>query len=375
MPKARVRFEPADLDVGTEAPTAATALAWKPASQRRLTDEAGSATFDALPTSGGHLSAVAPGFAVAHRALDTSTRSADPVLLELEPGEPRRLVVLDASRSPIEGVLIRIHPGDLTAARTDRDGEATLRSTPADETVEISTDRKQGFVELPELAEGGGEPLVIQLGASETRIDEWEPVIRGQISDIEGQPVPWAEIFYWRADELPPSRDRDSKPRSGAVRQARSDDEGFFVLDRLHDEGPWNIEVRPGSGYLPAVRHGVVALPEWQADEGSILDFVLERGLLIEGRVLSIEGEPVAGAQVHVVDPVKRESASGQIASTTTDTAGHFAFEETVRDLRGLGLLVLAQGYQLKQVEIGDASGQSPRSRSRSPSIPGARFE
>ena len=326
-------------------------LFWHPAPQVRKASTSGKATFLRAKDQTLHLAAFARGHAVSHSRIEPDAQD---VRIEIEPGTTREILVVDAVLSPIPGALVQLHPGAFSVATTDRDGRATLRSTSGDHGLSLFTEEASTTVELPPIDPKEEQPLVIQLPQRVRRNAGGDFTIRGQVLDTEGQPLAWAEVFCWKSDEIV-SRDGKGRPRSPAILSTRSGLDGSFQVGELNASGPWSIEVFAAPQYLPSARQGVLAVTdENRSREDNVFTIHLERGLRIRGHVASVHGEPVQGAEIFLIDPVKRLTADEVSGKTATDLTGYFAFEHPIPAVTGLRLLALAYTFAATEVQLDD---------------------
>ncbi|MEM8885992.1 MAG: carboxypeptidase-like regulatory domain-containing protein [Planctomycetota bacterium] len=125
------------------------------------------------------------------------------------------------------------------------------------------------------------------------------------------------------------------------VGRAKTDRRGRYVLSV------------PGSG-----RYAIRASAEGHGQEGRAarvvtrdvegVDFHLDRGERIAGRVVNRDGEPIEGAHVQLTDPAGAFSTGAPKIETSTDAEGRFELVANARFLRFGGmsyLVVRAHGY------------------------------
>jgi len=151
--------------------------------------------------------------------------------------------------------------------------------------------------------------------------------VRGRVLEQgSGRPVAGALVRSWGG--LPPAIALAGSPTA----VSRSD--GSFLLEGV----PLNAtrlfathEDHPGQKDLAALLAGK-ALPGGkplfaQGERTATRDVVLPRGGIVRGTVSDADGNPAAGATVHVVSPDARAAAlvGGASNEATTDDRGHFA--------------------------------------------------
>ncbi len=249
--------------------------------------------------------------------------------IALEPGETIQGQVLDKSGAPVDAVEVRIAPADPIAAmrmrfqrgaepdaRTGPDGWFALEDRRRGETIDLSVSR-EGYV-----ASGARgvqvpppNPLTITLDASSK--------VSGRVVDLEGKPIVGATIGLQRTR----SEGFGGRSMQFQMRNDESSDaEGKFLFDA----------VDPGTIALEASAPGMQkkSMPSVEVPSGKdITDvaFVLEAGATLEGRVLSSDGQPVAGAEVGAVEEGgERMMVRGMSERSPTDGDGRYRLESLI---------------------------------------------
>lgn len=128
------------------------------------------------------------------------------------------------------------------------------------------------------------EPLVVRLTKAFS--------LRGRVESVGGEPIAEAEVGFAWQDALPD--EEGGLPAGPSLAwKARSDRDGRFTLTGLpRGEGELSIEA---GGFVP-LEDVPLSLPG--PEPGAERTFTLERGNLLEGRVTTSAGHPVAGAKV-----------------------------------------------------------------------------
>lgn len=245
----------------------------------------------------------------------------------LQPGITTTGKVIDAGERPIAGATVELkrwHGGDSgerafrrrdpdppppLRATTDREGRFTLRDQSPGRfrmTVEaagFATAEVPG-VEIP------AEPGPADLG---TVVLEPEAPLEGRVADPEGQPLAGARVWVLPFDPL---EEAMFVVQGGAAvaPDALSDAGGWFRVPGLRAGQPVNLSVKL-QGFAPARVYGLRA-PTTEA-----VEVVLSPASRVSGRVVDLQGNPVAGAAV-VVRPVRFLALGGGQAVTTTGSSG-----------------------------------------------------
>ncbi len=163
---------------------------------------------------------------------------------------------------------------------------------------------------------------------------ESEEVLRGRVVDEAGEPVAGARLDLRWQDHL----EEEPERRIGTplLRMTRSEADGRFELR----------EIPEGSVSLGAAAPGFVALAGMEielprpADAGE-LRLVLDRGAVVQGRVTSAEGEPVAAVRVAV-----------EGAAATTDDDGFYWLEGAATGPRDVLFLHPRYGRLAKPFDV-----------------------
>ncbi len=216
----------------------------------------------------------------------------------------------DATGRPLPGVTIRLYRGfeDLFLA-TDADGRAKLpRPRPGyHETVDFW---KEGYVQERKMWSDINPPYKPIPDSLDARLKLGAGRIGGTIRDEDGKPVAGATLHLY---ESPPYR----KAWKGMVTNlpVSSDAEGRWTTGSVPPETcPIHGEVDHPEFQFGRLDH---SLDRLRAGKG---DVVLKRGAIVEGRVLTDGGDPIAGASV-----VAEESRSNlEAPETRTGPDGRF---------------------------------------------------
>jgi hypothetical protein len=317
------------------------------------TESASSGSFDFRRLAPGityELRAVRPGsFPAASRVTAPRPGSeGEAVRLQLLPTRPIHGVVVDAGRQPLSGVTLRLLPSrrpDFPApaaepeaaagGASDVKGRFQLVDVPAAE-VDLEAE-KPGFTRLRlrgiRLSPGSGPldlgTLVLQQGAA----------LAGTVVDARGKPLSGAKIFVV---ESLPRRGTEEEVLRKLKPQASSGPDGRFQLRDQPAGVPLSLVVL-AADHLPGPFRGI------RSPSPEPLMLRLEPAWSLRGRVVSAEGEPVAGARLELrwqaVLPDDERQAVGPtiLRDAASDRDGRFALDGMPGGTAWLG--VTAHGF------------------------------
>ncbi len=239
---------------------------------------------------------------------------------------PVTVSVVDSSQKPVEGALLRVasygakeSESRLRFVRSDARGQAQLDLNPSQWNPRYFGNViafKQG------LAVGGGSIIGTQV-----TVALLAPVPRGgKITDKNGQPVAGAKIEFSFADASQPTE----TVATGLEDVILMGDPGELatpLFTRTDAKGQWTIEALP-----PRSRVGVNVRAPGFASTSLLLEngvaqkpLVLAPGANIKGRVVGIDGAPVAGV---LVRPFKTgEFGPNQLERVETDATGNYSLD------------------------------------------------
>lgn len=297
-----------------------------------------------LPGGTWSLEARAAGYAplsVPGLALPEGAGSTDLGTVMLPPGVAVEGYAVDPRGRPVEGAEIGAadsstsvammrfgRPEDRTpAAVTGADGYFRIEDRRAGETINLDASRP-GYARsaAPGVRVPPEEPVRIVMQPAS--------VVEGRTVDDDGKPVAGAKIVL-----IPTERRGGFQMRDGT-----SDDTGAF---RIEDVPPGALEAR---AMAPGFQAAYVSNLEARAGQDlKGVEIVLATGAVVEGRVLSPSGKPVAGANVELMEEEARGSfrmpvsaatdgdgryrLDGLAPGTRTIQATHEGYRRAVRDL------------------------------------------
>ncbi len=306
-----------------------------------LTDDRGRFEVPALPADRVDLEARRQGFAptvVPGVAVAPGPGPADLGTLTLLPGVRIEGRVADATGRPLAGTGAwlteggRAQAGTLRRrepdARTDEAGRFAVADLARGRRVNVLVAR-EGYV--PSWVAGVEAPTARPLAV----VLEPASRLRGRVEDASGEPVPGASVRL-RPAPPPPGTVGLEPRRSDNTADAEAGHDGTFAF----------AEVAPGAVTLEASAEGFLS-PEPVAVQvppnGEIEDvrLVLGRGAVVSGGITTAEGEPVAGARVHI-GPAQAES----------DAEGRYRLAGVPPGLKALVLSHPAYKGRTQQVDI-----------------------
>jgi protocatechuate 3,4-dioxygenase beta subunit len=264
-------------------------------------------------------------------------RQGPPLVLTLTPAGSIPGRVVDAAGQPLGGAQItaRILSTGFSQKGTwsRADGRFRLsRLPPGNLFALIAT--HDGFAPASVKADALSSPRPVRI------VMERGATVLGKVLDPEGQPVPGAAL------DLRTYRDDGSIQRllGASAGKAASDPAGSFAIPHL-GSGRFELRVTRSGFATLSVPEIEVAAGAARVDLGPL---TLARGSVIEGRVTDPAGAPLPEAQVtptSAPDPLASGFSVSDIPpETSTDSEGHFRFEDLRRGAR-FGLRVERSGF------------------------------
>jgi hypothetical protein len=266
-------------------------------------------------------------------------RGAQSLRIVLSPARSARGRVSNADGLPVADAEVRLTPSllrgqrslkaesgepaagdDPFAARTDSRGQFVITQAPAAQ-VDLTV-RKRSHA--PSLVRGiriPPGPGTAELGTVVLRPGAR---IAGRVIDRTGKPVADAGVHL--VESLDRLDDRSAR-LEGEEPDAVAGDDGRFALEDLASGLPLNLLVR-APGHLPAGVRNV------RAPSPKPLTVRLEAAALLRGRVVSAEGDPIAGARIDflweasVPDRPERKTGAPVERSTASDRDGRFELRD-----------------------------------------------
>jgi RNA polymerase sigma factor (sigma-70 family) len=174
--------------------------------------------------------------------------------------------------------------------------------------------------------------------------------VGGVVHDEAGKPIAGVSV---RLDWLEPNPGRppakDGSPsRSRRRATVRTDADGRFQYSPVRTDDPSTIHVA-------LQQKDFVSEPGATAKSGQVFDqtaeFVLVRGVVINGAVLNQNGEPIAGAKVTTNGS---RYSTDKTRDTTTDAQGHFTLPPTKPETTALTVTAKGHGPELQRVDVAE---------------------
>jgi protocatechuate 3,4-dioxygenase beta subunit len=261
-----------------------------------------------------------------------------PVALLLAPSAALGGVVVDGDGRPVAGAAVRAEP------RADHEHWAgAIEPPPAAVTGPEGRFRLAGLAagQLYELAARHDDHAPARLLARAPAPGVQAPPLRlvlspgrslvGRVVDADGQPIAGAEVTLWQTLLSAGGYGPRFVPPGGL--RAASDAGGRFQLRHL---ASGDYELRAArQGFAEEIRQGVT-VPEG-VGEVDVGDLVLERGVVLEGRVVGPKGAAVEGASIAVrprIDDLRLFHRGQEQRDARTDAGGLFRVADLRRGAR-----------------------------------------
>lgn len=220
-----------------------------------------------------------PGYATAAIRFFPNNQGVAALKIETRPGGVLRGTVKDQSGKPIEGATVRSDRNDNKNlyAKTDSEGRYLIDGLDPGQVNSMHVDAAGYEARWREeiIFPGGSREAVRDFQLRETD----KRSITGRVTSEDGSPVKGALVLYGSGSNYV-----DNK-------SARTDESGCYVMTGVEPRA--NIVTARAPGFAPTFEF----VPEKVNAE---LDFVLQPGHTLEGRVVDQEGRPVVGEGISV---------------------------------------------------------------------------
>jgi hypothetical protein len=304
-----------------------------------------------LPAGTWELTARGSGFApltVPGLAVPEGGGSTDLGTVVLGPGVGIEGYAVDPEGRPVPGAEIRL---------TEASGDPMSRYMPQEDGPPAATSAQDGFFRIEDRRAGetvdldasrsGYAPAV----ASSVQVPPDQPVrlvlqpsstVEGRTVDPDGKPVAGAQILIHPSDPVAMGG-RVRMFTAARSQSAVSDETGFF---RIEDVIPGGFELQAmATGYQRSELDNLEVRP---GQELRGLEVMLAPGAVIEGRVFSPSGQPLAGAEVGVVDPAIHVF----FGTATTDGDGRYRLDGVAPGARSVQAEHEDYRRAVKEVEV-----------------------
>jgi hypothetical protein len=255
-------------------------------------------------------------------AIPPGKGSADLGVISLQAGSTLQGRLIDPKGNPVAGANVQATPSSgLSPGDFPPDGQASGREavTDADGAFSLSGFRDGELLTLRFARRGFSTRTLtrIETPLAEPLTVELTPAARiaGTVLDEAGNPITGAKLLL--------AEDRQQgagAARGRLVAAAETGSEGRFELEDLAP-GRFRLSAL-APGFLPETRAGLT-LTAGSAIDG--IEIVVLRGATLEGRVLTPDGSPAAGARVIVLDqPAEAGLGLAGRPETLADSEGHY---------------------------------------------------
>ncbi len=275
--------------------------------------------YDLEVAASGYAPSRIPGVQVLEMTGDDATKSVDLGVVVMVPGVSVEGRVVDLDGAALHDAKIQIKRPGSSNYGAPRSAREPLATGPEGRFVapDLNPGRlisilisKSGFVSktVEEVQPPTIEPLTIILQPAGR--------LRGRVVDQQGDPQPNSDI-YMRLD----SRSNvlfGGSQRWSQLRHTSTDADGRFLIEEV-EPATWWVAAR-SKGYQLLVEEGV----EVQAGATTDLELVLEVGAVVEGTILTADGEPLTQASISIAEAENLSSRQSGTVSSLADAEGHY---------------------------------------------------
>lgn len=280
-----------------------------------------------------------------------------------------RGVVLDSAGAPFAGALVAL---GLDTQRTDADGGVAFDADPQSP----SRRRFGGTPTRVTAAAAGWMPTVYEAPLEDGR-PLWPEQVRlrlevpplsitGRVVDSEGEPMERVAVYVADATLF-----GEVEGRPTLLETLFSDSGSLWTFVLSDADGRFTIDGLLDRDYVVRAHHGETLLrvdsePTPAGTRGLELRLPTDRlHALVAGRVLSLGGEPIAGATVHPMCDALRVQHAGRTISTSHDATAEVVTDEDGRfELRDVPMSLVylrVDGEDILPVEYGRYVEDGPR--------------
>jgi protocatechuate 3,4-dioxygenase beta subunit len=321
------------IDKATREPVPGTKLTLEDIGDTTSAED-GSFIFSCIPKNNYLLTAYKAGYAQPVIQFNTINKGQIDLLIELKPEVILRGRVTDEKGNPIPNASIRQNNRQISlhSTRTDKEGHYELRGLEPEShlSFEVYADHFKPIYEKE-----------IAIGSNDRELT----VNYQMIPEVEGKRSIYGHVF--KADG---SMAQGVKVGCGFSKtyvnypSTTTDERGYYLLQEINAKK--SLITVEGKGYAPDCKYA-------EADKNLEIDFVLEPGHFLEGKIVDEEGNPLQGALlspsiVSTPEMIKYWGAPGLQMSLDifeiTDINGHFRLDEAQ------GFLSIARGEDLNAI-------------------------
>ena len=298
---------------------------WFLSRREQKTGKDGLAILDGLVPGRWQLTAELPGYAGAARGIEiTAANAVTRLEIALGPGGVVRGIVTDQDGKAVEGAQVSCWvEGDNrgfggASDTTDSRGAFRCESVALNMGTRVSVD-KDHYLPYLKSVDLSPERREIEVAI---KIQRRPPgvSVEGFVRDEKAKPIAGARV-------------ESHGNRSDQVRRTTTDRAGHYVLDDLFESWTGYEVIVRAAGRAPTSEH---VKPGTKAKPAHV-DFTLEPGHLIHGRIVGENGKPIGGVQVSLA-----QDPSGMVDPTQSDEEGRFEMNGLPANAR---FAIWKQGY------------------------------
>lgn len=251
-----------------------------------FTDASGYALMNSLYKGEIQLEANAPGYAIQKRTANLNSAKRTHVEFRLGPGGSIGGRAVDEQGLPVAGLRVRAtttggYPSVSINDSTQADGSFRFESLPLDETIQVSPAREEVF--SSSLYRGNVEAKLSRTqrhAEVELKLSpkEFTGAIEGRVTEAGGAPIEDARVVWGMLT-------------GGRSPETLTDSQGNYRLDHIESSSSSRQLYVSAPGYAPE-RTDIVP---GTSDHPSRVDFSLDAGHWIEGRIVDPDASPIEG--------------------------------------------------------------------------------
>lgn len=287
-----------------------------------LTDSHGEFRFEALPATNQTIAAVKEGYYSPIVHINASGQKLVELPMETRPEGVVKGRITDETGKPVPNV--GVSPSgrefDFQRTKTDANGEYKLRGLDPESCCEIGAyaDGYEWEIERAVVFPAGQREVTMDFTLKSSTKDN--RTIMGRITRQDGSPAEGVKVSYGWSDSYV------------GHKSTQTDNDGRYILKDC--DGTKNLVVVQGKGFAPAFRFV-------EAKVNAEIDFTLEPGHWVEGRIVDEDGKPLEGVWISMTAETPEYAKIGFCGDTIyryldgraeTDKNGHFRLENLPSD-------------------------------------------